>query len=104
MTTVIRADRLLIDSSSELILQGAVVVQDKLIIHAGPWSEVKEKLTGNEKIKDLGDSTLMPGLFDCHVPLLSPSQTIPLKQYIIYLHISNLTYTVESVLLPQGNT
>ena len=90
-TIVIRADRLLIDSSSELIPQGAVVVQDKLIIYSGPWSEVKEKLTGNEKIKDLGQSTLMPGLFDCNVHTSSSTQTI----LTLYISDTSLTRPIQ---------
>lgn len=74
MPKALRATRLLLSSSSELIQDGAVVVQDELIIASGPWSAIQPTLSSETEILNLGDVTLMPGLFDCHVHLsMDPS-------------------------------
>lgn len=66
MTIAYRAARLLTSSDAEIIQDGVVVVDGELITAVGPWSTVSAFL-GNSQVKDLGDVTLMPGLFDCHV-------------------------------------
>ncbi|KAF9075400.1 hypothetical protein BDP27DRAFT_1314945 [Rhodocollybia butyracea] len=67
VVTTLRAARLLISSGSEIIQNGAVVVQGDVISASGPWSTIQPILPANTEILDLGDVTLMPGLFDCHV-------------------------------------
>jgi imidazolonepropionase-like amidohydrolase len=71
MVTILRAARLLLDSSSDLIYDGAVVVKDGRIADAGSWDALVNggAISSQEDIRDLGDVTLMPGLFDCHVCL-----------------------------------
>lgn len=66
MSIAIRASRLLLDSSSQLVDDGVVLVENKRIKEAGPWATLQKKLEGIP-LKDLGNVTLMPGLFDCHV-------------------------------------
>ncbi|KAJ4464937.1 hypothetical protein J3R30DRAFT_2958364 [Lentinula aciculospora] len=74
MLTCLHAHRLLMSSSSDLIQDGAVVVEDEIVISSGPWNKIKPTLPENAKVLDLGDVTLMPGLFDCHVHLfMDPS-------------------------------
>ncbi|KAJ3863275.1 hypothetical protein EV359DRAFT_82535 [Lentinula novae-zelandiae] len=74
MAICLRAARLLISSASEVIQDGAVFVEGEIIVSSGPWYELQYTLPENSKILDLGDVTLMPGLFDCHVHLfMDPS-------------------------------
>jgi imidazolonepropionase-like amidohydrolase len=61
----IRAARLVPDSAAEPIEDGAVVVDGDTILAVGPWRDV----AGDTEVIDLGDVTLMPGMFDCHVHL-----------------------------------
>lgn len=66
MVIAIRADRVLRSSSAELISDGAVVVDKGRIVQVGTWESLRPGLSGAQ-VRDLGDATLMPGLFDCHV-------------------------------------
>ena len=66
MGLAIRAARLLTSSSAELLDDGVVIVEGETITNLGRWVELKDTLAG-VPVKDLGDVTLMPGLFDCHV-------------------------------------
>lgn len=69
MSIAIRAHRLLTSSSADIIPDGAVIVDGARIIAAGPWDEVGRANPGPAEVVELGDVTLMPGLFDCHVHL-----------------------------------
>ncbi|KAG7090068.1 hypothetical protein E1B28_011685 [Marasmius oreades] len=65
----LRSRRLLISAEDPLIDDGVVVVEGDRIVESGPWNELKAKVHGNYPVRDLGDVTLLPGLFDCHVHL-----------------------------------
>ncbi|KIK60200.1 hypothetical protein GYMLUDRAFT_1000090 [Collybiopsis luxurians FD-317 M1] len=72
--TAIRAARLLLSSNAEIIQDGAVVVQGDTIVASGSWLTIQPTLPPDTSVLDLGDLTLMPGLFDCHVHLsMDPS-------------------------------
>ena len=62
---VLRADRVLPDADAELIVDGAVAVRDGMIVAIGRFAE----LTVTGPVVELGDTTLLPGLIDCHVHL-----------------------------------
>lgn len=66
MLSVIRSSRLLCQSSAELIHDGAIVINGNRIEDVGPWESIKTKWQ-DALVTNLGDVTLMPGLFDCHV-------------------------------------
>jgi imidazolonepropionase-like amidohydrolase len=66
MATAIRAARLLTHSSAVLIEDGVVLVQDGRIEVAGPWLTFQSKIPSDAIVRNLGDVTMMPGLFDCH--------------------------------------
>ncbi|KAH8660079.1 amidohydrolase [Xylariales sp. PMI_506] len=68
MAQAIRAARLLPSSSAPLIQNGVVVIEGGCITHVGAWAALKDQLEGIP-VQDLGDVTLMSGLFDCHVHL-----------------------------------
>ncbi|EQB54058.1 amidohydrolase [Colletotrichum gloeosporioides Cg-14] len=75
MLSVIQSSRLLCQSSAELIHDGAVVINGDRIEDVGPWENIKTKWQ-DAPVTNLGDVTLMPGLFDCHVHLqMDPSGT-----------------------------
>ncbi|KAF9878394.1 amidohydrolase [Colletotrichum karsti] len=74
MALVLRAHRLLLDSAAEVIQNGAVIVSGDRIQDAGSWTDLRNRLLSDATVQDLGDVTLMPGLFDCHVHLsMDPS-------------------------------
>jgi imidazolonepropionase-like amidohydrolase len=74
MTVVLQPARLLIDSSSELIENGLVIIKDGRITEAGSFRNLNGTVAISQEVRDLGDVTLMPGLFECHVSfLLSPT-------------------------------
>lgn len=60
-TTVIRADRLVDVRTGELISPATVVVEGNRIVAVNPQS-----LPSDAEMIDLGDRTLLPGLFDMH--------------------------------------
>lgn len=67
----VRAARVLVDSSSDVILDGCVVVDTATnkIVHVGSYDSLRGSLNDQTEVENLGDVTLMPGLFDCHVHL-----------------------------------
>jgi imidazolonepropionase-like amidohydrolase len=67
MTVVLRAARLLIDSSSGLIEDGLVIINDGRITKSSSFRTLNGLVAISQGIRDLGNVTLMPGLFDCHV-------------------------------------
>lgn len=66
MAIAIRALRVLPSATSEVIKDGAVIVEGDRIVKVGAWDELKASVHP-QSVKELGDVTLMPGLFDCHV-------------------------------------
>lgn len=67
MVIAYRAARLLVNSTAEIIEDGAVLIEGETIVSAGAWNSLGADLESSITVKDLGDVTLMPGLFDCHV-------------------------------------
>jgi imidazolonepropionase-like amidohydrolase len=63
-TTIIRADRMIDVVSGELISPALVVVEDNMIVAVNPAQPPVA-----DKTIDLGDRTLLPGLFDMHTHL-----------------------------------
>ncbi|KAL0576088.1 hypothetical protein V5O48_005887 [Marasmius crinis-equi] len=65
----LRSRRLLISANAALIHDGVVVVEGDRIMAADSWDALHSQLDEGIQVRDLGDVTLMPGLFDCHVHL-----------------------------------
>jgi imidazolonepropionase-like amidohydrolase len=63
-TTVIRAARMIDVATGEIISPAAIVVQDNTIAAVNP-----ESFPADAETIDLGDQTLLPGLFDMHTHL-----------------------------------
>ncbi|KAJ4494047.1 hypothetical protein C8J55DRAFT_174769 [Lentinula edodes] len=76
MVIAIRSTRLLVESGGNLISNnGVVVVNGDSVVTAGVWDDIAPSLPDEIDIIDLGDTTVMPGLFDCHVHLaMDPSK------------------------------
>lgn len=53
-------------SQAGIIHDGVVVVSGDRITKVGSWDSLKDS-HGASTVRNLGDVTLMPGLFDCHV-------------------------------------
>ncbi|KAF3811877.1 hypothetical protein GCG54_00003625 [Colletotrichum gloeosporioides] len=82
MPSIIRFSRLLRQSFAELIDDGAVVINGNRIEDVGPWDSIKAKWQ-DLPVTNLGDVTLMPGLFDCHACTdvnLPDEELLPLMQ------------------------
>ena len=70
MTTwAIKSGRLLDGTGQQVVSSGIVVVKEDRIVAAGSESEVT--LSENIPVVDVGDRTMMPGLIDAHVHMLS---------------------------------
>src|ERR1700761_5429512 len=67
--SVLMAARLLTDAAAPLIPDAVVCVEGDVITHAGPRESAPGWASTAETVTDLGDTTLMPGLIDCHVHL-----------------------------------
>ncbi|KAJ4203430.1 hypothetical protein NW759_015182 [Fusarium solani] len=76
MAVAFRAARLLPSSAAEVIEDGVVVVRDGRIAEVGSYRALQQSIPANTAVRDLGDVTLMPGLFDCHVHLQMDPSTI----------------------------
>jgi imidazolonepropionase-like amidohydrolase len=73
---VLRADRLW---DSDMIADGAVLAEGARIVAVGRWAELSDRLDQDVRVVELGDSTLLPGLVDCHVHLAmdaGPASTV----------------------------
>ncbi|KAJ8071978.1 hypothetical protein AAF712_009668 [Marasmius tenuissimus] len=88
----LRSRRLLISADAPLILDGAVFVEGDRIVASGSWDALSSQFDGDFQVRDLGDVTLLPGLFDCHVHLFmdptsgvhSTSDGIPLSEEEVF--------------------
>ncbi|MEU7765449.1 amidohydrolase family protein [Nocardia sp. NPDC049190] len=67
--TKLVAARLLTDAEAPLIHDAAVCVEGGTITYAGPRGSAPTSPDTDETIIDLGDTTMMPGLIDCHIHL-----------------------------------
>ena len=63
----VRAARMLDVKSGSLVPNAVVLIQDDKIMAAGP----SLKIPGGTEVVDLGDSTILPGLIDCHTHLMA---------------------------------
>ena len=70
--TIIRAGKLLDVRSGKLLADQAVVIEEGKIVSVGPASDAKP--TSSDKLIDLHDATLVPGLIDAHTHLTSDPQ------------------------------
>ncbi|KAK1232524.1 hypothetical protein PQX77_004332 [Marasmius sp. AFHP31] len=88
----LRSRRLLISADAPLILDGAVFVEGDRIVASGSWDALSSQFDNDFQVRDLGDVTLLPGLFDCHVHLFmdptsgvhSTSGGIPLSEEEVF--------------------
>ena len=67
-TMIIIKANYLIPTPESFIENGAVAIKDTKIHRVGPWGEMAT-LPGVEKIIDLGDAVIMPGLINTHTHL-----------------------------------
>lgn len=111
MTTVLRAARLLIDSSSELIEDGLVIIDEGRIVKAGSFRSLNGLVAISQEARDLGDVTLIPGLFDCHVRTsthfkyeLTRQTTYPIQVHITLDPSKVNTTTASSSLTDEETT
>ena len=68
-TWAVRSRRLLDGTGQPVVPNGIVVVQDDKILAVGEESQVD--LDSNTPVVDVGDRTVMPGIIDAHVHMLS---------------------------------
>ena len=70
----IKANRLFDGSGSRPIEDGVVVIENDIIAAVGPSSEIGMPV--DTMVVDVGDRTLMPGLIDAHVHMLSTGSAL----------------------------
>jgi imidazolonepropionase-like amidohydrolase len=70
----VRAQRLFDGTGSALMRDAVVVIEDARIAAVGPAAQVQ--LPAGLKVVDVGDRTIMPGLIDAHVHMLSTGSAI----------------------------
>jgi imidazolonepropionase-like amidohydrolase len=68
-STLIKANRLLDPRSGNVLSPAAVLIADGKIKEVGPPTQVQAHAPNDAKTIDLGGSTLLPGLIDCHTHL-----------------------------------
>jgi imidazolonepropionase-like amidohydrolase len=68
---VIRAAQVLDVRAGTYINSGAVYVEDQRIKAVGPFAEVMKAVPAAVKVIDLGRSTVLPGLIDCHTHMMA---------------------------------
>ena len=68
-TWAVRSRRLLDGTGQPVVPNGIVGVQDDKILAVGEESQVD--LDSNTPVVDVGDRTVMPGIIDAHVHMLS---------------------------------
>ncbi|MGI8312771.1 amidohydrolase family protein [Saccharopolyspora hattusasensis] len=79
--SILVAARLLTDATAPLINDAVVCAEGDTITYAGPRSSAPSWASTAEAVTDLGDTTLMPGLIDCHVHLcLDPASDADLNE------------------------
>ena len=69
--TLIKASRLIDVKNSKVINDAAVLLKETKIVSAGPAASLKIPTTANLKTLEYPNKTIMPGLIDCHVHLIS---------------------------------
>jgi imidazolonepropionase-like amidohydrolase len=67
-TVVLKAARIIDGNGGTPITNGVVVIVDNKITEVGPVGSVR--VPGNARMVDLGDATILPGLFDSHTHLI----------------------------------
>jgi len=69
-TTLIKARRLLDPRTGNVLSPAAVLIENNKIKEVGPPEQVQAHASGDTKMIDLADVTLLPGLIDSHSHLL----------------------------------
>ena len=63
---LLKAKKVITGDGHTVITDGAVVVQDDIIRAVGTYDELEKKFP-DEEVKDYGEATILPGLFDAHI-------------------------------------
>ncbi|MGD9483881.1 amidohydrolase family protein [Streptomyces sp. TRM70308] len=67
--TLVSAGRMVVGPGGQQVRDGAVLVRDGVIAHAGPRADVEARAPGHVPRLDYPRGTLLPGLVDAHVHL-----------------------------------
>jgi imidazolonepropionase-like amidohydrolase len=68
-SVLIKAGRLIDVRGARVLSSQAILIEGERIREIGPLSEIQAK-AGNAQVIDLSDSTVLPGLIDCHTHIL----------------------------------
>ena len=77
MQQLITAGLVLTGPAGQHIDDGAVLIDGDTIIAVGPRAEVEQQVAGTARRRDHPDSTVPPGLINCHVHLCFDTSTDP---------------------------
>lgn len=78
-----KASKLVTVSELGTILDGALIIQDGIILNVGTWGDIKQNVVETEDtLIDYGGLVIAPGLIDCHTHLLefAPTSLYPVTK------------------------
>ena len=105
--TLIKAPRLIDVQTSEVIKYAAVLFKETKIVSAGPAVSLNLPTEANIKTLEYPNKTIMPGLIDCHVHLISLGDVIfnlavTAAGLDDYEYQADLTFDIELSLFQDG--
>jgi imidazolonepropionase-like amidohydrolase len=69
MNYLLKSKKVITGKRGEVFHNGAILVEGNKIVKAGTQHDVGTQFENKMEVIDFGDSTLMPGMIDCHVHL-----------------------------------
>src|SRR5918999_3713999 len=75
----IRAQRLFDGAAGSMMRDAMIVIEDSRIAAVGPAAQVP--LPTGSQVVDVGDRTIMPGLIDAHVHILSTGSAVSGQEF-----------------------
>jgi imidazolonepropionase-like amidohydrolase len=75
-SALIKAGRLIDVRAARVLNSQAILIEGERIKEIGPLSEIQAR-AGNAQVIDLSDSTVLPGLIDCHTHILLQGDITP---------------------------
>ena len=97
-TIALKDIRIITMQGTKVIEKGAILIRDGRIIAVGPLDQVI--IPENAKIFDLTGTTVMPGLVDVHLHMMTPSDIFPQQSW---MYLANLAYGVTTARDPASN-
>ncbi|MGC2695663.1 MAG: amidohydrolase family protein [Candidatus Angelobacter sp.] len=82
-STLLKAGRMLDVKTGKYVPSAGVLIENDKIKEAGPLAQVQAHAPKDALVIDLGNSTILPGLVDCHAHLLASGTTVNPQETIL---------------------